>query len=287
VWVTTQNENFYSEVIGSTSGVNSQMCLKGPLGFRACKQTMLYGFQLVCRGGLSTMPQLFMALFANDQSTLQNSFGISGGQLSYIDPVGRAGQRVFFPPGYAPINTVAIDTIIRLLTWDDINQRPVLSRNLNSDQASRIGALFVSRGRCIEPSPESNIKRAVAISEEAPTRPVAQNKEPPLVSAAPSQIVQTSTPEPSHGSNEFTNSWGALMVGFGFVAFITWISAIAQRAIAHKPNFLREVAVESTAAIVSSSVLYGLGVATEIKWMSVPILGGLFSLIIASSPKHT
>jgi hypothetical protein len=177
------------------------------------------------------MPQLFMALFANDQSTQQNSFGISGNQLSYIDPVGTAGQRVFFPPGYAPINTVAIDTIIRRLTWDDINQRPALSRNLNSDQAVRIGALFVSRGTYVEPFPESNIKRAVAISEEAPARPVAQNKESPLVSAAP--------------SNEFTNSWGALMVGFGFVAFITWFSAIAQRAIVHKPNFLREVAVES------------------------------------------
>src|SRR5579883_2121922 len=65
VWGSSNNQNFYSEVLGSTNGLAGQMCVKGMyFNARTCTAATLYNFQIACRGGLASAPQFYMAVLA-------------------------------------------------------------------------------------------------------------------------------------------------------------------------------------------------------------------------------
>jgi hypothetical protein len=287
VWSTKQKEGFYSEVLGSTQGTSRQICIKSFFDTRACSQMNLYNFRIACRGGLATTPQLFLALFGNDKSTRESGFSLVGAnQLSYIDPLrdfsGSMGQRVYLPIGYAPLHTTDINGMIRRLSWDDANQHPALPRSLSIDQERRIKELFVARVGYVEPFPESNIRRAAAIGEERPPPPPLA----PSIAKPREEPTHQSTGSHPAGLNVAPNSSLALGLGIMFVAFLAWVFGTATRMLSgEKPNFWRQVAVESISLIVSGIVLYSLGVVDEIKWLSIPLVGGL-SIAIVSSARH-
>jgi len=237
---------------------------------------------MACKDGLANAPQLFMALFGNDKSTQQNGFTLNGNQLFYIDPVrdfsGSSGRRVSLPAGYAPLHTLPIDTVARRLTWDDLNQRLSLARNISNDQERRIRELFVTRPGFVEPFPESNIKRAVAISEERPPPP------PPIPSSPFSSPEQQPIPQAT-GLRIETNSYLALAAGIVFVAFLSWVFGAASKIMSgDKSKFWRQVGAESISLIASGSVLYWFGIVDEIKLLSIPLIGG-FSIALISSIK--
>jgi hypothetical protein len=84
------------------------------------------------------------------------------------------------------------------------------------------------------------------------------------------------------------NSYPALAIGFVFVALITWITSLVTHLFTHGGRFSvwRDISIQSVASIVSGSVLSALGIVTDITWLSIPILGGLFSIGLTVSAKH-
>src|ERR1043166_4586831 len=282
VFASKQAEDFYSEIVGSTQGTSRQICTKSFFDTRACSSMTFYNFRIACRDGLATAPQLFMALFGNDKSTRDAGFSLANGnQLSYIDPVrdfpGSRGQRIYLPAGFAPLHTMPLDGMVRRLTWDDANQRPALARSLSDDQERRIRQLFVARAGFIEPFPASYIKRVAAIADERPSPPTA----PPRPAAVPS-----APGAPASGLTIAPNSNLALAVGVVFVAFLAWMFGTVSKMLSgERPNFWRQVAVESTSLIISGLVLYAFGIVDEIKWLSIPLVGGL-SIAVVSSIRH-
>jgi hypothetical protein len=182
---------------------------------------------------------------------------------------------VSLPPGYAPLNTSDINSFIKHLTWDDLNARPALNRNVTADQARRIQRLFVVRSGFVEPFPESNIKRALDISEEPqpqPQPPPASYASTPQVSSAPNSV------------NFFTpNSFSAVSSGFIFVAFISWVlGKLAKVGTGDHARFGRQVVVESLASLISTGIWVWLGYVDEWKLLTVP-LGGGFAVILVSA----
>jgi hypothetical protein len=127
----------------------------------------------------------------------------------------------------------------------------------------------------IEPFPESNIKRAVAISEEGPPPP------PP-----PSFVPREAPSTLPTGLHIDANSNLALGAGVIFVAFVSWVFGTASKLMSgERPHFGRQVAVESLSLIISGTVLYSFGVVDEIKLLSIPLLGGL-SIAVVSTIKY-
>jgi len=274
VWGAVNKESFYSEVIGSLQGVPGQLCLKHFFDVRSCKPSIFYNFRLTCRGGTASTPQLYMAFFGKDQETQKNGFAANADQLSYIDPVkdftGNFGRRVYLPPGYAPLNTTDINNFVRRLSWDDFNQRPALAVSPGSDQDRRIRDLFVVRGGYVEPFPESNIKKAIEISEEKP-----RISSPPVMQ--PTESVQ------HPGLYIQTNSFPALAGGVMFAALLSWVFTRTSRALSgDRPSILRQIIVESGALIISGTVLWWFGVVDEIKLLSIPLGAGLTVALISS-----
>lgn len=257
--------------MGSLAGVPGQLCLKSFFDTRTCKPSIFYNFRLACRGGTASAPQLFMALFGNDQSTQKNGFALSGDQLSYIDPVrdfsGQSGRRVYLPPGYAPLNTTNINSFIKQLTWDDYAMRPALSETLTDDQERRIKQLFVAQSGYIEPFPESSIRRAFQIAEEKPAPA-------PAVSAQVAGRSQFSVP---------ANSYAALTGSLIFAAFLSWVFGVVTRKLSsERPHFWRQVGIESIGMVISGIILYWLGIVDEIKLLSIPLAGGLSIAVVSS-----
>jgi hypothetical protein len=88
---------------------------------------------------------------------------------------------------------------------------------------------------------------------------------------------------PQSGLHIEANSYPALFAGFLFVAALSWMLNAASKIMSgERQNFLRQVAVESGAAVISGIILYSLGIIDEIKLLSVPVAGGLSIAIISS-----
>ena len=146
----------------------------------------------MCRGGLVTLPQFYMAAFGNSEHSRAAglSLNAAGDQLSYADPgdgLGVPRQRINLPTGYAPLPP--FETQIRKLRWDQANGRPAVSELLSSDQEDRIKQLFVMRGELVKPFPESHIRKAAGIAAERPPVAVAP---PPLAPSPPPTVEQPS-----------------------------------------------------------------------------------------------
>jgi hypothetical protein len=223
-----------------------------------------------------TAPQFYIGYFGLQNS--ERDFRILSNQLSYIPGMG-ARNRVVFPAGYAPFD--GFDKLVSRMVWDDVKGHPDIARNLTVGQESRIKALFTTKNGYVEPFPASNLQLAISISEEKPP--------PSAAPMAPKAEISKREPErQADGLHISANSYSALAVGFLFVAFVAWLSAAANRFfLVGKPSFWREVSIETVSSIVSTTVLYTVGVVTEIKWLSVPLLGGLLSVVLTSSAKHT
>lgn len=280
VWISNNNERFYSEVLGSFNSVNTQVCGKGFFDTRTCATQTLYNFRLACKGGVATAPQLFMALFGNDKVTQQNGFTLSGNQLFYLEPVGDfSGNRVrraALPVGYAPLHTVPIDTVARRLTWDDARDRPMLSRTPTSDQEQRIRALFNTGPGYVEPFPEVNIRKAVSISEEPPPAP-------PRPAPTPKSAEASLPPSQTSGIYIGANSTSAVAISTFFAGFFAWIVALVTKATAgERPSVLRHITVESIALVISGFVLHSLGIVDEVKLLSIPIGAGVSVAVISA-----
>jgi len=79
------------------------------------------------------------------------------------------------------------------------------------------------------------------------------------------------------------NAPPAVAGGFIFVAFITWATAKALRVYRHGlANVWNDILIEVVSSLISSGVLFGVGFLTEIKWLSVSLLGGLFAITLTS-----
>lgn len=96
------------------------------------------------------------------------------------------------------------------------------------------------------------------------------------------QAPPQSQPTGVDGLHITPNSNSALIMGLMFVAFVAWISSFVTKAISGKKSLPREIAVETIAGILSGVVLYWSGIVDEIKWLSVPLVGG-FSIAVYSS----
>jgi hypothetical protein len=274
VWISKNTERFYSEVFGAFNSVNAQICGKSFFDTRTCRTVTLYNFRLACKGGVATAPQLFMALFGSDKETQQNGFSLSssGNQLFYLDPVrdfsGNQVRRMALPPGYAPLHTLPIDTFLRRLVWDDARGRPSLSRTPTFEQEKRIQSLFALDDGYLAPFPEANLRRAISISEELPTRP---------------QKLEDVNRDKVGGVHFDANSTPAVIAGTVFAGLLAWIvGMIVKAAAGGERNFGRHIIGESVAMIVSGLVLYQFGIVDEIKLLSVPIGAGISVAVISA-----
>lgn len=269
VFISNEKYDHFSEIMGPPNSVAAQFCTKDFITHRSCKQVMLYNFQVACRGGSATLPQWFMAAFGNDKSTRDSSMALSptGNQLSYIDPgrdvYDREARRTAFPVGYAPLP--AIEGRLKSLDWDTTNGRLTLAKSLRPDQERRISDLFTMRAGLVEPFPESHIATAVKISEEAPPR--AQPREPPPASKP------DNTPQTPWSKAEIPETVSVRSIVIGA---IIWLFGFIVSRIVPTDSRILKISVGGLASIVSSVLLYALGVKEGLTLLTVTLGGIIF-----------
>jgi hypothetical protein len=281
VWATAEKESTYSEIIGSTQGVAGQICIKGFFGVRNCIAATLYNFRVACRDGIATAPDFYMALFGNEKSTRDNGFSVSGNQLSYIDPDMNGGHRVFYPPGYAPWIATQIVPHMKQLAWDDVNQRPVLNREVGADQERRIRELFVTRGGYVEPFPADNIRKAFAISLEKPA------PSPSMTTAAQKADSADKGTSNANSNNPIANLNDWIKLGIGAIVLV--VIKFAMRVIfgsehERRPTF-KDLIRNAIAALAALPVFYIFGLSAETTIWSLS-LGFGFSISLTWAVSH-
>jgi hypothetical protein len=290
VYVTSPGGNYYSELVGSLSGMHSRMCVKraGFFDFRNCIEVTLYNFQIMCRGGLATLPQFYMAAFGNSPDTQAGGVALSasGDQLSYVDPgdgLGTPRQRVSLPVGYAPLP--AFETQVRRLQWDNSRGRPALSQSLRSDQENRIKQLFEMRGNRVEPFPENNINRAIAIADERPPAPPPPPPPPPPPVAVQPPPITTTPPVPPKASSPPAStpkqpSRQVPLIFAFIVAGLVWLAGLKVLKKLPADSYAAKIAIGILVAVVSSLILFAFGIKDELTVLSFSLFGGLIVLAL-------
>lgn len=281
VVISVEKEDYYTQIVGPRAGQPSQMCVAGWFGARTCADVILYNFSVVCRGGVASAPALYMALFGGDKETANNGAMLSGGRLSYIeqskDLYQRHPRRVAFPTGYAPFQ--ALESRLRSLEWDMAAGHPVLSRAITEDQRARIKALFVTRSGYVEPFPVSAVARAAGVSEERPKVPESNMAPPSRGSPQPQQdSPRAGSPSQIREPKPVDPAVVYLLVA-GAIALLVY--AIKKQV--PIKSLQGAVVVATVASIISSVVLYWLGMKEGITLFSTTVFWVLvFSITLFS-----